>query len=238
MPGIWIHEIFAPIKRSLPAGFSSLMRGVGTSLVTPVYFSFRSGHFLSSIRNKASDRTGEPIPWYSYPAVDFLKHRDYGGRTVLEFGGGQSTLFWAKRCRKVLSFEGDPVWHKELKAKIPSHVDLKLVSVKNPSVCLKEVREKLREDGCGKFDLIIIDGLYRRELAELSVDWVGPGGAIIADNSEGYGFFEVFKDSDFQRVDFFGHAPGVLLPHTTSIYFKGECFLFKASIQIPGADYL
>ncbi len=205
---------------------------MGTSVVTPIYFSLHSGHFLSSLRNRAMSRSGQPIPWYSYSAVDFLGHRNYEGRAILEFGAGQSTLFWAKRCGKMLALEGDPGWFKELSAKIPSHVTLKLVSLENRSRCVKEVQEKLREYG-GKFDLVIIDGLYREEMAKLSIHCVNKGGAIVVDDTEGYGFFETLRDSGFQRIDFFGHAPGVLLPHCTSIYFKEGCFLFDASVPIP-----
>ncbi len=232
MRGIWIHKIFAPVKRLLPAGLSSSLRRVGTSLITPLYFSVHSGHFLSSMKGRAVNRSGQPIPWYSYPAIDFLSQRRYEHRTVLEFGAGHSTLFWAKRCSKVLAFESDPGWLKELSTKVPPHVDLQQVSPESPSRCVEGVRETLRERGDGKFDLIVIDGLYRQEMAELSRHWVNPTGAIIVDDAEGYGCFEAFKDSDFQRVDFFGHTPGVLLPHCTSIYFRQGCFLFDPAIPI------
>jgi hypothetical protein len=27
-------------------------------------------------------------------------------------------------------------------------------------------------------------------------------------------------------VDFYGHAPGVILPHCTAVFFKGRAFVF------------
>lgn len=233
MRGIWLHKIFASFNPFLPVGVSSILRSIGISLATPIYFSLHSGHWLSSIKNRAVDRRGRPIPWYSYPAIDFLSQRSYADRTILEFGAGQSTLFWAKRCSKVLAFEGDVAWFRKLVSQAPPNVDLKPVSLGDPNRCLEEIQKKLSESDYGKFDLIVIDGLYRREVAELSMHWVKPTGAIVVDNAEGYGFFEAFKGKGFQRVDFFGHAPGILLPHCTSIYFKASCFLFDASIGIP-----
>ena len=34
-------------------------------------------------------------------------------------------------------------------------------------------------------------------------------------------------EKNYNRVDFYGHAPGVLLTHTTSIFFKSETFIFN-----------
>ncbi len=230
---IWIHKIFAPIRRWLPAPLSSTLHNIGTSVATPIYFSRHSGHFLSSMKNRSVDRTGEPIPWYSYPAIDFLNQRNHSHRSVLEFGAGCSTLFWAKRCGKVLAFEGNPRWFHELNAKLPSNVDLKAISVDSRGRWLRQVEEVLRQGGYGKFDLVVIDGLHRKDLARLSTQWVHHEGAVVADDAESWGCCESFKDLGFQRVDFFGHAPATFLPHCTSIYFKEGCYLFDSSVPIP-----
>ena len=57
---------------------------------------------------RAVDKKGDPIPWYTYPAIDFLLLRDYRDKNILEFGSGQSTLWWAARAKFVLSLEEDP----------------------------------------------------------------------------------------------------------------------------------
>ncbi|MFT6408402.1 MAG: hypothetical protein ACJAQ6_001820 [Arenicella sp.] len=43
------------------------------------------------------------IPWYTYPSIDFLKFRDFSNKTVLEFGGGQSTLWRASKASSVVT---------------------------------------------------------------------------------------------------------------------------------------
>lgn len=46
------------------------------------------------------DRDGNPLPWYTYPAIEYLSQFDYGEKTIFEFGCGYSSLFWAERQPK------------------------------------------------------------------------------------------------------------------------------------------
>lgn len=39
------------------------------------------------------DRDGNPLPWYTYPAIEYLSQFDYGEKTIFEFGCGYSSLF-------------------------------------------------------------------------------------------------------------------------------------------------
>src|SRR5277367_2425854 len=113
---------FAPAKKYLPRAIWSPLRAVATALITPVRFSATTGHWRSSLRMAAQDTAGEPTPWYTYPAIDFLARRDFSERNVLEFGGGQSTLWWSKRARSVLTIEEDIVWFESLRSRIAGNV--------------------------------------------------------------------------------------------------------------------
>src|SRR5947209_1387749 len=86
------------IKRALPSHMWQPLRAFATALVTPIRFSRVTGHWRSSIAASAKTRSGEAIPWYTYPAIDFLSQRDFAGKRVLEFGGGQSTIWWSQRA--------------------------------------------------------------------------------------------------------------------------------------------
>jgi hypothetical protein len=70
-------------------------------------------------------------------------------------------------------------------------------------------------------------------MIDIAVSYLKEDGVIICDNAEGYGFYEGFKERAFSRVDFFGNAPGVVLPHSTSIYFSPTSFIFRATFPIP-----
>ena len=85
----------------------------------------------------------------------------------------------------------------------------------------------------GKFDVIIIDGLFRFQMIDIAMKAMADSGAIICDDADGYGFYEGFKDSGLNRVDFFGYSPGVILPHCSSIFFGNGSFLFEPQHLIP-----
>ena len=59
------------------------------------------------------DRDGNPIPWYTYPAIEYLSQFDYTKKKIFEFGCGYSSLFWAKRAQLVISIEDNPKWFEK-----------------------------------------------------------------------------------------------------------------------------
>ena len=233
MSDIWIQTAFKPLKTYLPHWISDPIRSVATALLTPMLFSYRTGHLRSSFKRIAVSRSGDPLPWYTYPCIDFLKYRSYEDKTVLEFGTGQSTLWWAQRAKNVVGFEGDEVWHHKLKASVPSNVELHPIPIDRASKCVEEINRILGVQPGLLFDVIVIDGPWRYQMIEISAKAVTDTGIIICDNAEGYGFCEGFRSRDFLRVDFFGYAPGVVLPHSTSIFFRPGSFVFDPKHPIP-----
>lgn len=227
-----IQKTFAPIKKLLPRWLSNPIRSVATAFLTPALYSYQTGHFLSSFKMAAVSKNGEPLPWYTYPSIDFLRYRNYDNKAVLEFGGGQSTLWWAKRAKYVVTLEGDEDWYEKIKSHMPENVDLNYVSMENASVNVAQVKDILGSKQHSTYDVIVIDGLYRYEMIGIARDLVAEDGIIICDNAEGYGFYDGFKRSGLNRVDFYGNAPGVVLPHSTSIYFRSSSFAFDAGIPI------
>ncbi len=232
MTQTWIQDAFSPFKKWLPRWLSNLIRSTCTAFLTPILFSWRTGHFKSSFKMMAVSKSGDPLPWYTYPSIDFLKSRSYSDKTVLEFGAGQSTLWWAQRAKSVFAFEADAGWLKELTARVPSNVQLHKVPGENPTACVDEIQRTLGQLANPKFDIVIIDGFWRFEMIEIACQILSECGVIICDNAEGYGFFEGFRHRNFQRVDFFGYAPGVVLPHSTSVFFRPGSFLFDSQYPI------
>ena len=176
-------------------------------------------------------KNGEPLPWYTYPCIDFIKNRSYTDKSVLEFGAGQSTLWWAKRAKHVVSLEGDKGWYEKIASAMPQNVELHLVSMKSATACVSDVNKVLGKNRC-RYDVIVIDGLYRYEMTDIAKSLMTEDGMIICDNAEGFGFYEAFKNSGLNRVDFYGNVPGVVLPHATSIFFKHASFAFSADQNI------
>ena len=231
MSQTWIQKAFAPIKTRFPPWIAKPIRGVATAFLTPILFSYSSGHFRSSLLSKAVQKNGEPLPWYTYPSIDFLNNRSYKDKLVLEFGAGQSTLWWAKRAKRVLALEKDRTWYEKIAIAMPENVAMHMVSVASRAACISDVNRILGKEQC-QYDVIIIDGLFRYEMTGIALRLMAEDGMIICDNAEGYGFYEAFKNSGLSRVDFYGYAPGVVLPHVTSIFFKHSSFAFRAETNI------
>lgn len=233
MTQIWMQRAFKPVKASTPRWMSNFIRSLGTAVLTPFLLSRRTGHWKSSFAMMALSSGGTAIPWYTYPCIDFLKFRNFDNKTVLEFGAGQSTLWWAQKASRVIALEGDEDWLRRLKPEVPANADVHLVPVGSASACVDGVNRILADYPDMRFDVVVIDGLWRDEMIDIAARVVKDDGIVICDNAESFGFFEGFKSRDFQRVDFFGHAPGVVLPHCTSVYFRSASPAFAAAHPIP-----
>jgi len=226
-----LHAVTAPLKRLLPSWLWLPLRAIGTAIFTPIQFSLGTGHLRSSLTMSSVSRSGKPIPWYTYPCIDFLATRSMAGKHVLEFGTGNSTLWWADKAERVLGFESDPTWRDRLLAYGLRNVTIRLVP-EDQGKGIEIVRRAIAETGV-HFDVVIIDGLWRRDLIDVAIEVVRKTGIIICDNAEGYGFYEGFAGRGFSRVDFFGNAPGVLLPHCTSIFFREDAWVFDEKERVP-----
>lgn len=228
-----IHKVFRPLKRALPDWLSNFIRSSFTALFGPLRFAVLSGFVRSAFKMSAVARDGSPLPWYTYPIIDFLKFRDHSSKTVLEFGGGQSSLWWAARASSVTTLEGDLEWYQLIRDDMPANVDLHSVTMESRQANVLAVNAVLDQKELQLFDIIIIDGLYREQMVEIALQHRASNGVIICDNAEGYGFAQLLKNAGLKRVDFFGNAPGVVLAACSSIYFSDDCYLFSADYDIP-----
>jgi hypothetical protein len=225
---LFIHRVFSSLRRILPEPVARSIRAAGTALLTPPYFAYVTGHLRSSLRSKALDKHGVPIPWYTYPAIELLKAKSFDGRNVLEFGAGQSTLWWAQRADSVVSFETDPRWYEQIRRQLPS----------NASVYLADVDMTRFEEFVpigASYDVVIVDGMNRLAEATKSFERVREGGVFILDNSEGYWgpagtypVIDLLANAGYARIDFYGFSPANIVQHCTSFFFRGSCFLFDS----------
>jgi hypothetical protein len=200
------------IPKPLRAG--SLMR---RSVRLGTYM-FGSYGWVRSVREgRCVDRQGNPIPWYTYPAIDFLKQLDYSERTVFEYGAGFSTLFWAARAHRVTSIELDPDWYETLLPQVPENCEL-VLSPLEIGIYSRQISER------GLFDVIVVDGgPTRPPCCMMALSHVKPGGMVILDNSDQCPqSASILRDSGLIQADFTGFAPLNEHAHTTSIFFTRE----------------
>lgn len=183
------------------------------------------GHLLSVQRSKPLSKAGEPIPWYTYPAFEYLNQLDYQDKDIFEYGAGNSSLFWAKKARSVISIESDKEWYISLKSQINSNQKL---------VLLEEEQEYVNSifKDQKKYDVIVIDGVHRLSCAEVAVQCLAPGGLIILDNSDWFPkTTTTLREAGLIQVDFTGLGPINYYTWTTSI-FLDRSFSLKSRSEL------
>lgn len=220
------------LKSILPGGVWSFLRRTSSAVLTPFRFSFSTGHFQSCLKTRAIDEKGQPVPWYTYPAIDAVRYKDFSGRKVLEFGGGQSTRWWAERADKVVTIEPDEGWAAELRGAVGPNVDIHYVPIDRETRDISKVAEAIKSSDVDHFDVVVVDGHLRREAALLTIDMLTEDGVMIFDNSQGNRFHEVTAESGHSRVDFYGWIPGVHTRGCTSFAYRNNCFLFAPADPI------
>ena len=81
------------------------------------------GWFNSFKTKTPLDKSGAPIPWLSYPCIDFLNERLNSNLKLFEYGSGNSTFFYAGKVHKVVSVEHDKNWYNKINKNLPSNVE-------------------------------------------------------------------------------------------------------------------
>lgn len=157
---------------------------------------------------------GTPIPWYTYPAVEFFGQLDARGLRIFEFGCGHSSLFWAHKGADVFAVEHDRAWFEKMSA----------MSARLKQLVLREsIEEYVRAiaDVGGEFDIVIIDGVWRNQCAQAALPHLREGGCVILDNSDWYtDVAESLRKRGFLQVDFSGFGPINSYCWTTSLLLQ------------------
>lgn len=117
--------------------------------------------------------SGLIAPWYTLPALQWLKKQDVKQWDVFEYGAGYSTIWWRLNCRRLSSVDTVPQWGKAMGAWVAQSMGA-FVS----QITFDEI----------KYDCVVVDGEWREECVEFARDFVKPGGFMIVDNYNQEGF--------------------------------------------------
>jgi hypothetical protein len=155
---------------------------------------------------------GSPLPWYTYPAIEYCNQLDASGLDIFEYGSGNSSLYWAHKGAKVWCVEHDPAWYESMRIK---SAQLSGISLRNNTESYASAIAEVRL----AFDIVIIDGVWRNECAAAALAHLGKDGLIILDNSDWYTDVAQFlRSSGYFQVDFNGFGPVNNYCWTTSIF--------------------
>ncbi len=185
------------------------------------------GHTRTAAEWLCVDKDGAPIPWYTYPAIEYLRGLDFSEMDVFEYGSGYSTLFWSRHARGVVSVEHDSEWHARMSPLIPGNVSYRLLPDKDSY--LQAIRECPR-----RFDVVVIDGEHREDCVPFALDKLKENGLIILDNSDWFsGVASMLRAADLIQVDMQGFGPINHYTWTTSLFFRRGTALRPSHARQP-----
>lgn len=191
------------------------------------------GFFKTITTEVPTDEQGNAIPWYTYPAQDYLRHLDFSTASFLEFGSGYSTLYWEENVKSLLSVERDLSWYNKIST---------LITKSNTKVVLKtefnEYSAFIKEISSLKFDVIIIDGRDRFYTASQVLPMLSETGMLIFDNSDWYPkSCQLLREAGLFQIDFCGFGPINNYTWCTSIFLKKNIhFQHKSQISFVGKN--
>ena len=179
------------------------------------------------------------MPWLPYSCTFFLQQTVGTNASVLELGGGGSTLWWLSRGNKVVTLETEDEWAMELS---------ELVKAKGLQSNWELIRVGSLEAGqiCSalsgrQFDVVINDGHGSRSdfIDELEL-CVRSNGIIVWDNSDR----DTYADSisnlikrGWKRLEFFDLSPINAYCSKTTIFLKESIEIKGSKIEFKTVEY-
>lgn len=170
----------------------------------------------SSQRDGRSTMTDE-MPWLTYEAIGFLNRHVKKNMHVFEFGGGGSSVYFARHSGTVVTVEHDAGWFEAMCAimekKEITNWDGNLITAEeggsgdigDPDAYVSD--DKIFEGKNFKayasfidrfenesFDIIVVDGRARPSCTKHALPKLKKGGWLIIDNADRTYYFTAFKE--------------------------------------------
>jgi len=188
---------------------------------------FKHGGYLydigwtnSIITGNVVDASNNPLPWVTYPFIEFITQRLNNTMDVFEFGSGNSTLYYAGKAANVYSVESDRLWYDKIKNTMPQNVKLFYCELEDGGDYYQYAGKTDK-----KYDLIIVDGGDRVNCCIHSVTALKPAGVILLDDSEREEYnagINLLSKNGFKRLDFWGTAPTINYLKCTTLFYKND----------------
>jgi hypothetical protein len=171
-------------------------------------------HDLTKALMKPVDKNQLPIPWFTYPAIEFLQQYDLSTKTVFEWGCGNSSIYFSDHAANVISVEHDMEWYDKMKQTLKGNQVLRHLSLEEYPSSIKDFAKK--------FDIIVIDGQRRFDCARECIPFLKDDGMIILDNSDWFYVSAAFlrEKLNLLQIDFHGFGPINDYTWTTSFFFN------------------
>lgn len=142
-----------------------------------------SGWSRSMAENRPVTADGQPLPWFTFGAIEFLQRLVRPEDRVFEYGAGHSTLWWQQRARCLTSVEHDAEWVEQIRPSLRSNA--RIVHVERFSnypdthgVIIEEYRQRMRRISWPDYEQ---EKVVRRGLADNGFEGYA---AVIMDHAD------------------------------------------------------
>lgn len=141
--------------------------------LTDVWYLPLNSYFTA--RRLLTGRLAE-MPWIAFGAIKRLDALLDSSWSMIEFGSGMSTSWYASRVASVHSVEDDPAWHRRIAPTLPENVKYEL-RIRDNYADLSDYEDE-------SLDFAVVDGILRGECMRAVIPKVRRGGWIYLDNSD------------------------------------------------------
>jgi hypothetical protein len=162
------------------------------------------------------DAAGKPIPWFTYPAIEYLSQFDVRGKKIFEYGCGNSTAFWSERGAEVWGVDHDRAWFEKMSSGASARRTLYFSDQE------QDYAGAISRAGTS-FDIVVIDGVFRATCVDPALGHLRRGGFIVLDNSErDVEVGQLLRQRGLFSVDFNGFGPINDYTWTTSLFLTQD----------------
>jgi hypothetical protein len=161
-----------------------------------------------------------PLPLLTWPFLDFLDSLELADCSLLELGAGNSTLWFARRMRKVRSFETDPKFYEALSPQLSPNVELRWIELD----ALERGQVGYEDE---TFVLVDFAGRRTRFLREFLTRLTERRpAAIVLDNADWYrNGAAVLAEHGYRELPFHGFKSGQSFISCTSLFLRDAAAL-------------
>jgi hypothetical protein len=183
------------------------------------------GWFRSAAEHAPVDRSGRPIPWYSYAAISWLQDRVEPGLRVFEYGAGNSTLWWESVGARVTAVEHDRQWADTVAARVGTSTEVRHEPCRGDALTAPDDDPYVNSIDSveGPLDVIVVDGRARLRCMEKALAAATPSTIILLDNADRTALAPALAGAGAEghhRVDFTSPAPGSGRLSTTAVFSR------------------
>lgn len=217
--GTLLSSVLKPGLSLLPGRTRQFLSALKQQRGTFKILSTHYAQFRTFREKRCLDSRGQASPWYTYPATEYLSHLDYSRLAVLEYGSGESSLWWADRCLALTSVEHDVQWYARWTKCARNPLPFECILATEPHSYAYQ--RKLQDA-----DVVIVDGVHRALCARAFLESGGcgarPAAMLIFDNSDWYPqtIAKLRDRLDWVQVDFHGFGPLNCYTWTTSVFIN------------------